>query len=103
MEFTYFKSTGVIFDKHGGYDGDDGYYFNYEVEKEELKLGVVELIINEHFDGISAFKERHFEVVRKGIYKFIDNYLDWDELIEEHKEELQDMFEEEAIANEDEI
>ena len=104
MEFTYFKSTGVIFDKHGGYDGDDGYYFNYEVDNERIKTEISYFVLYEYFDK-SVFhnmQEYQIKLMVKAVENFIDDHIDWDIMFENYKDKLQEIFEEEAIACEDE-
>lgn len=86
--FMYFKKTGELYDKFGEYDGDDGFWFEYEVEDNKLFKALLELINDYYFESKANLKN---------IKSFITDFGMLDDLIEGFEEELKEYFEEEAI------
>lgn len=95
--FRYFKKTGEIRDRDGEWDGDEGYWFEYEVEDDELLEAVVDLVYEDYFSKINiADNCEYVFAVKKGIKKLINDYDNLDEYVEEYDSELKDYFEKEA-------
>ena len=89
IEIKYFKKTGEIYrDTPFGreWDGDDGYYFNYEPDEDEFREALKQLVEEEY--GEKA-------------WKLIDDFGLYDEVAKGYEEKLKEHFEDEAIAGED--
>lgn len=96
--FRYFKKTGEIRDRDCEWDGDEGYWFEYEVEDDELLEAVVDLVYEDYFMKTELADRCDYAVaVKSGLKKFIEDNDNLDELVEDYEEELKDYFEEEAL------
>ena len=88
MTFRYFKKTGEIRDRLGEWDGDEGFWFDYEVDDKKLLNAVCNLVDEYYFEckmNIKNFK------------KFVRDFDMFDTLIEGFEDELNDYFEQEAL------
>ena len=88
MTFRYFKKTGELKDKLGGWDGDEGFEFEYDVDDKELLDAVCNLVDEYYFEG---------KLNIKNFKNFVRDFGLFDTLIEGFEEELHDYFEEEAL------
>jgi hypothetical protein len=89
IEIKYFKKTGEIYrDTPFGreWDGDDGYYFNYEPDEDEFREALKQLVEEEYGEKAWALVEDF------GLY---------DEVAAGYEEKLKDYFEEKALEGED--
>ena len=88
MTFRYFKKTGELYDKHGEWDGDDGFEFEYDVDIDDIEKALFELVNDYYFDG---------KLDRKNFANFMRDFDMTDMLIDGFEDELQDYFEQEAL------
>ena len=86
--FWYFKKTGEIRDKDGEWDGDEGFWFHYDVDDDALKDALLNIIDECYFEN---------ELNYKNFMKFMRDLDLFDTLIEGFEDELHDYFEEEAF------
>ena len=103
MEFTYFKKTGELVDGFGGWDGDEGYEFAYEVEEHRLKRETVNIIFEEFFnkDMMDVLTYNQKFKLKEGLQEFIETHCGWDYFFNEYRDDLKDEFEEEALESEE--
>ena len=90
INIEYFKKTGEIYrDTPFGkeWDGDDGYFFNFEPEEEEFKEVLKQLV-----------EERYGEKA----WKLVEDFGLFDEVAEGYREELKEYFEDKALEGESE-
>lgn len=90
IKIKYFKKTGEIYrDTPFGreWDGDDGYFFNYEPEEEELKETLKPLV-----------EEQYGETA----WKLVEDFGLYDEVAKGYEEELKEHFEDKALEGENE-
>ena len=90
IKIKYFKKTGEIYrDTPFGreWDGNDGYYFNYEPDEEKFKEVLKELVVEQY--GETA-------------WKLVDDFGLYDEVAKGYEEELKEYFEDEALEGENE-
>ena len=92
MRFTYFKKTGEFRDKHGEWDGDDGFEFDYDVDRADLLDAVCDIVDMCYFGktlDLTKFK------------KFVREFDLIDILAEEFRDDLHEYFEDEALDSVD--
>ena len=94
--FFYFRKTGIIRDINGEYDGDEGYWFEHQVDLEELKNAIVEIVFDSYFVE-EEYGETQIEFIKKSIYEFIEDNDFWKELSENYEQELKEYFEDSAF------
>ena len=90
IEIKYFKKTGEIYrDTPFGreWDGNDGYYFDYEPEEKEFREALKQLVEEEY--GENA-------------WKLVDDFGLYDEVAEGYEEQMKEYFENEAFGGENE-
>ena len=78
----YFFKTGEYLDRDGEYDGDDGHEFHYEVDYEDFREALKELVVEEYGEGA---------------WKMVEDFCLEDEVATMYEEQLKDYFEEEAM------
>ena len=98
--FEYFKKTGEIFTENG-WDGDEGYWITYEVDKEDLQDALVDILFYEMLDkdDVKEIGRVGRVIVKDAIRKSIDLCDGWEVLFDEYEEELKDEFELEALGD----
>lgn len=92
MRFTYFKKTGEFRDKHGEWDGDDGFEFDYDVNGEDLFDAVCDIVDRLYF-------ENTLDRAKFAMFVYYCDLLDI--LAEQLRDELQEYFEDEALDSVD--
>ena len=88
MTFEYFKKTGEIIDSNGEWDGDEGFWFSYDVDDDKLKKALLNLIDEYYFEDKLDYKN---------FMKLVRDFDLLDALIEGFEDDLKDYFEEEAF------
>lgn len=89
MKFNYFKKTGELYRgtlQGKEYDGDDGYNFEYEPSQEKFEKELKTLVVNDY--GESA-------------WKLIADFGLFEDVGAGYKDELKEIFEQEAQLSED--
>lgn len=97
--FKYFKKTGEIYGPFGEWDGDDGYYFNYEVDCEDLLDVIVDLIYIDYFETEAT--ELLKEEIKNSLSKMIKEKELFETLFNKYEEDLKDYYEQEALDSQD--
>ena len=97
--FRYFKKTGELRDRLGEWDGDKGYWFEYEVDEENLQEAIVDLLFDVYFDKetTDTFSVSQKVAIKEALKNLTDDNGNWEELYNDFEDDLKSMFEEEAL------
>lgn len=100
--FTYVATTKTVYLEGTDEYEDFGEEFEYDVSYDDIKEALSELIYADYF---SEFEESKFEFNKSlflsrttsGLKRFIEDYCDIDDLIDEYYDGLKDYFERDAL------
>lgn len=107
MTFTYFKKTGEIhFDYNGidDHDGDEGYYFDYEIDDIDVQMAVAEFICDDYiFPALpgSSLSQNELQEMVCSIWNFISNNELFNTLSDIYSNRLREKFEQKALESRD--
>jgi hypothetical protein len=99
-EFTYFKRTGIIYDRDGEYDGDEGYNFSFEPLQEDFSNALVSIVTDYYFKDTIKKNPDMREELESRVRELIEDYDFEDALADAFEEELKEWFEDEAQESE---
>lgn len=95
-KFTYFKKTGEYI-TNGEWDGDEGFFFEYSVDREEVLDALVEIIANSDILNDSSISWLTKLQIAKNFVNKIDETDSVDEWFDSYYDELKDIFHDEAL------
>lgn len=87
--FTYTKITQHVYLESTDEYEEFGFEFDYEVDDEDLRHALADIISTEYFDDYNKGYDK--------VHKFIYDLDLVDTLVESYKDELRDYFEDEAF------
>ncbi len=106
--FSYFRKTGEIHRpvNIGGvidyeWDGDEGYYFEYEPNDSDFSEALVEIVTEHYFGDITKKNPELKEELKNKLSDLISERDFEDDLAEAFEDDLKEWFEDEAQESED--
>lgn len=97
----YFKRTGIIYDRDGEYDGDEGYNFEYEPEQQDFSNALVSIVTDYFFKDTIRKNPDLEEELEEKVRRLIDECDFENDLADAFEEELTEWFEEEAMESQE--
>jgi hypothetical protein len=98
--YRYFKKTGEVIDRHGSWDGDSGYHFNYEPDSENYSKAVINVVTEYFSDFITKNCPELKDELRERVAELIKEHDLEDALADAFEDELKEYFEREALDSE---
>ena len=99
MELRFFKKTDEFVDANEEWDGDDGVYFDCDIDDDKIINELVNFILTDNFEWVKL------DETKEHIKQTLTNMLQYSEtlaaFVEIYKEQLIEVFEEEALKQYD--
>ena len=100
-EFTYHETTNIVYNAERDENETFGYDFTHEVNNEEIKSALEDIIYDRYFSKFNTELSANFiDKVSSGIRAMLKDCDDIDKIADFFEDELKDYFEEEAHQRE---